>query len=106
MSDKKNDETTKRDRFKIWVYVGFSILGILLLVLLIGLFYYLFSSSSSSSISSISSNNNYRSNTTTVSSSTPKATTSSLPIMTSDRSTYMSSLFRRGGGFKNRLKRY
>ncbi len=104
MSDKKNDETTKRDRFKIWVYVGFSILGILLLVLLIGLFYYLFSSSSSSSISS---NNNYRSNTTTtVSSSTPKATTSSLPIMTSDRSTYMSSLFRRGGGFKNRLKRY
>ncbi len=104
MSDKKNDETTKRDRFKIWVYVGFSILGILLVVLLIGLFYYLFSSSSSSSISS---NNNYRSNTTTtVSSSTPKATTSSLPIMTSDRSTYMSSLFRRGGGFKNRLKRY
>ncbi len=104
MSDKKNDETTKRDRFKIWVYIGFSILGILLLVLLIGLFYYLFSSSSSSSISS---NNNYRSNTTTtVSSSTPKATTSSLPIMTSDRSTYMSSLFRRGGGFKNRLKRY
>jgi hypothetical protein len=104
MSDKKNDETTKRDRFKIWVYIGFSILGILLVVLLIGLFYYLFSSSSSSSISS---NNNYRSNTTTtVSSSTPKATTSSLPIMTSDRSTYMSSLFRRGGGFKNRLKRY
>ncbi len=103
MSDKKNDETTKRDRFKIWVYIGFSILGILLVVLLIGLFYYLFSSSSSSSSSS---NNNYRSNTTTVSSSTPKATTSSLPIMTSDRSTYMSSLFRRGGGFKNRLKRY
>lgn len=103
MSDKKNDETTKRDRFKIWVYIGFSILGILLVVLLIGLFYYLFSSSSSSSISS---NNNYRSNTTTISSSTPKATTSSLPIMTSDRSTYMSSLFRRGGGFKNRLKRY
>ncbi len=104
MSDKKNDETTKRDRFKIWVYIGFAILGILLVVLLIGLFYYLFSSSSSSSISS---NNNYRSNTTTtVSSSTPKATTSSLPIMTSDRSTYMSSLFRRGGGFKNRLKRY
>lgn len=104
MSDKKKDETTKRDRFKIWVYIGFAILGILLVVLLIGLFYYLFSSSSSSSISS---NNNYRSNTTTtVSSSTPKATTSSLPIMTSDRSTYMSSLFRRGGGFKNRLKRY
>ena len=105
MSDKKKDETTKRDRFKIWVYIGFAILGILLVVLLIGLFYYLFSSSLSSS--SISSNNNYRSNTTTtVSSSTPKATTSSLPIMTSDRSTYMSSLFRRGGGFKNRLKRY
>ena len=103
MSDKKKDETTKRDRFKIWVYIGFAILGILLVVLLIGLFYYLFSSSSSSLISS---NNNYRSNTTTVSSSTPKATTSSLPIMTSDRSTYMSSLFRRGGGFKNRLKRY
>ena len=102
MSDKKKDETTKMDRFKIWVYIGFAILGILLVVLLIGLFYYLFSSSSSSS----SSNNNYRSNTTTVSSSTPKATTSSLPIMTSDRSTYMSSLFRRGGGFKNRLKRY
>lgn len=103
MSDKKKEEITKRDRFKIWVYIGFAILGILLVVLLIGLFYYLFSSSSSSSISS---NNNYRSNTTTVSSSTPKATTSSLPIMTSDRSTYMSSLFRRGGGFKNRLKRY
>lgn len=103
MSDKKKDEITKRDRFKIWVYIGFAILGILLVVLLIGLFYYLFSSSSSSSISS---NNNYRSNTTTVSSSTPKASTSSLPIMTSDRSTYMSSLFRRGGGFKNRLKRY
>lgn len=103
MAEKKKDETTKRDRFKIWVYVGFSILGILLLVLLIGLFYYLFSSSSPSS----STSNNYRSNTTTtVSSSTPKATTSSLPIMTSDRSTYMSSLFRRGGGFKNRLKRY
>jgi flagellar basal body-associated protein FliL len=103
MSDKKKEEITKRDRFKIWVYIGFAILGILLVVLLIGLFYYLFSSSSSSSSSS---NNNYRSNTTTVSSSTPKATTSSLPIMTSDRSTYMSSLFRRGGGFKNRLKRY
>lgn len=103
MSDKKKEEITKRDRFKIWVYIGFAILGILLVVLLIGLFYYLFLSSSSSSISS---NNNYRSNTTTVSSSTPKATTSSLPIMTSDRSTYMSSLFRRGGGFKNRLKRY
>lgn len=103
MSDKKKEEITKRDRFKIWVYIGFAILGILLVVLLIGLFYYLFSSSSSSSISS---NNNYRSNTTTVSSSTPKASTSSLPIMTSDRSTYMSSLFRRGGGFKNRLKRY
>ena len=97
MSDKKKDETTKRDRFKIWVYIGFAILGILLVVLLIGLFYYLFSSST----------NNYRSNsTTTVSSITPKPTTSSLPIMTSDRSTYMSSLFRRGGGFKNRLKRY
>ena len=98
MADKKKEEITKRDRFKIWVYIGFAILGILLVVLLIGLFYYLFSSST----------NNYRSNstTTTVSSSTPKPTTSSLPIMTSDRSTYMSSLFRRGGGFKNRLKRY
>lgn len=96
MSDKKKDETTKRDRFKIWIYIGFAILGILLLVLIIGLFYYLFSSSS------------YRSNTTTttVNSSAPKISTSSLPIMTSDRSNYMSSLFRRGGGFKNGLKRY
>jgi len=96
MSDKKKDETTIRDRFKIWIYVGFAILGILLVLFLIGLFYYLFSSSS------------YRSNSSTV----PKTTTSSLPIETrqtsssNDRSTYMSSLFRRGGGLKNRLKRY
>lgn len=97
------EKDKKRDKFKIWIYVGLTILGILLLLLIIGFLFYLFSSSSSST-------NNYIS-------SKPS---SSLPIVTNnkveefsrvasvspnDRSKYMSSLFRYGG-FRNRLKRY
>lgn len=97
MADKNKDETMKRDRFKIWIYVGFTILGILLLLVIIGLFYYLFSSNKNTPLP----RNNTISNSTIIT-----KTSSSLPIMTTqDRSKYMSSIFRYGG-FGNRLKRY
>jgi len=90
------DKDKKRDKFKIWIYIGLTILGILLLLLLIGFLFYLFSSSPSTN-NSISSK---------PISSLPVVTNNNIAsVSPNDRSKYISSLFRYGG-FRNRLKRY
>lgn len=93
MPEKKKDDNKKTDRFTIWIYIGFGILGLLLLILIIGLLFYLFSSS--------------KPIINTGTSSIPKSS-SSIPMVSTDtntRSKYMTSLFRYGG-FRNRYKRF
>lgn len=106
MPENIKEETRKIDRFNIWIYVGFVILGLLLIALIIGLLFSFTSSTDNhiKSSSPVMSSNSY------VKSSSPIINTNNFksyqaPI-TNDRSKYMSSLFKYGGGFRNRLKRY
>ena len=110
MPEKKKDDNKKTDRFTIWIYIGFGILGLLLLILIIGLLFYLFSSSKPSmntGTSSIPKSSSSIPSMNTGTSSIPKSS-SSIPMVSTDtntRSKYMTSLFRYGG-FRNRYKRF
>lgn len=106
------EEKRRIDRFNIWIYVGFAILGLLLILIIVGLLFSFMSSNSfnthvkSSPINVSSSSNNFvKSSSPPIINTNNFKTLSQAPI-TNDRSKYMSSLFKYGGGFRNRLKKY
>ena len=96
MEDNKNKE--KIDKFKLWMYIGFGILVLLLLIIII---YLLFFNKSNNQVTytkpiyqPLTTTTNYQPIT---SNTNYQPLTSSNVINNNNRTSYMSSLFKRGG---------
>lgn len=105
MEDNNIDENERKDRFNIWIYIGFIILGILLLILIITIIFNLFKGGNSETIKKVI-NTNLKSNNPINSVSFPSVNdNSSVSSSLKERNNYMSTIFKTGG-FKNRFKKF
>jgi len=102
MEDNNIDENERKDRFNIWIYIGFIILGILLLILIITIIFNLFRGGNNETIKKVI-NTNLKSNNSV---SFPSVNdNSSVSSSLKERNNYMSTIFKTGG-FKNRFKKF
>jgi len=102
MEDNNIDENERKDRFNIWIYIGFIILGILLLILIITIIFNLFRGGNNETIKKVI-NTNLKSNNSV---SFPSVNdNSSISSSLKERNNYMSTIFKTGG-FKNRFKKF
>ena len=86
----KNIDDDKKQKFNFWIYIGFIILAILFAIVIIGTLYYIFSNKSVQT--TYQSQPSYQS---PVQTSYQSSIQQSSPI--DNKSSYISSLFKKGG---------